>query len=77
MIIKCFGNQLQVIFVVFSNQLFLGGGMFRVGYYLLFFAVFAAALKAAVVGLPFCPALRIFSGVLPAAFWAAMRRRLF
>ena len=39
MIIKCFGNQLQVIFVVFSNQLFLGGGMFRVGYYLLFFGV--------------------------------------
>ena len=40
-----------------------------------FFAVFAAALKALAVGAPFVPGLRIFSGVLPAAFCAFIRRR--
>ena len=41
-----------------------------------FFAVFAAARKALAVGAPFVPGLRIFSGVLPAAFCALIRRRL-
>ena len=41
-----------------------------------FFAVFAAALKAFCVGAPFAPGSRIFSGVLPAAFCALIRRLL-
>jgi hypothetical protein len=39
-------------------------------------AVFAAALKAASVGAPLLPGLRMRSGVLPAAFWRSMRSRL-
>ena len=40
-----------------------------------FFAVFAAARKALAVGAPLVPGLRIFSGFLPAAFCALIRRR--
>ena len=38
-------------------------------------AVLAEALKAAAVGAPFVPTLRIRSGFLPAAFWRLIRAR--
>jgi len=45
-------------------------------HYFFFFAVFALCLNALAVGAPFDPGLRIFSGVLPAAFCLFMRFRL-
>ena len=45
------------------------------GYALRFFAVFADWVNALAVGAPLAPGLRIRSGFLPAAFWAAMRLR--
>jgi hypothetical protein len=44
-------------------------------YFFFFFAVFALCLNALAVGAPFDPGLRIFSGVLPAAFCLFMRLR--
>ena len=43
---------------------------------LMIFAVFALCLNALAVGAPLDPTLRIFSGVLPAAFWRLIRLRL-
>jgi len=45
-------------------------------YFFFFFAVFALSLNALAVGAPFDPGLRIFSGVLPAAFWRLILFRL-
>ena len=43
--------------------------------YFFFFAVLADFRKAAAVGAPFDPGLRIRSGFLPAAFWRLIRAR--
>ena len=45
-------------------------------HYFFFFAVFALCLNALAVGAPLEPGLRIFSGVLPAAFWRLILFRL-
>jgi hypothetical protein len=52
------------------------GWHFALGWHYFFFAVFALCLNALDVGAPFDPTLRIFSGVLPSAFWRLIRLRL-